>query len=142
MQCDIIYALIEKKQREDYIMLNRQTWNDNNTFTGYSAGYLFEKFGATDNRNGVIYWSTSPTANIPNEDMLNDWFELDLITERELNTTIATKVVEKDVFLSAYIKARKNRSAEQRREEMFEMRAAFGPGERVVDALTGEIFDL
>jgi len=122
--------------------MQRQTWNDYNTFTGYSPSYLLEKFADTDNRNGVIYWSTSPTANIPNEDMLNDWFELDLISARELNTTIATKVVEKDVFLSAYIKARKNRSAEQRAEEMFEMRAAFGPGERVVNVFTGETFDL
>jgi hypothetical protein len=123
-------------------MLNRQTWNNYNTFTGYSPSVLFENFAKIDNRNGVIYWSTSPTANNPNADMLNDWFDLGLITENELNMTIATSLVRKDAFLMHYIESRKNRSAEQRREEMFEMRAAFGPGERVVDALTGETFDL
>ena len=123
-------------------MLNRQTWNNYNTFTGYSPSVLFENFAKIDNRNGVIYWSTSPTANNPNADMLNDWFDLGLITENELNMTIAVATVAKDAFLSAYIESRKNRSAEQRAEEMFEMRAAFGPGERVVDAFTGEVFDL
>lgn len=42
--------------------------------------------------------------------------------------------------IRAYREARRNRTAEQRAEEAFEMRAAFGPGETVVDLLTGEEF--
>jgi hypothetical protein len=38
-----------------------------------------------------------------------------------------------------YKAARAKMTAEQRAEEMAEMRAAFGPGERVVNVLTGEI---
>jgi cytochrome c553 len=41
--------------------------------------------------------------------------------------------------IAAYIESQKNRSAEQRAEELFEMRAAFGAGEKVVNVITGEV---
>ena len=120
-------------------MLMRQTWNNYNTFTGYSPSKLLEMYADIDNRNGVIFWSQSPNANNPNEDMLNDWFEMDLITENELNMTVAASLVAKDAFLSAYIR---NHSGPASDEELFEMRAAFGPGERDVNVLTGRVTQL
>lgn len=42
--------------------------------------------------------------------------------------------------LGAYREARANMTDEQRAEEAYEMRAAFGPGETVVDIFTGERF--
>lgn len=120
-------------------MLMRQTWNNYNTFTGYSPSKLLELYAEIDNRNHVIFWSASPNAKNPNSDMLNDWFEMDLITEIELNMTIAVATVAKDAFLSAYIR---NHSGPASEEEKFEMRAAFGSGARVVNALTGRVTQL
>ncbi len=40
--------------------------------------------------------------------------------------------------IERYRKARANRTPEQRAEEAFERRAAFGPGVELVDVLTGE----
>jgi hypothetical protein len=47
--------------------------------------------------------------------------------------------LDKDKFLADYKKARANRSAEAKAEELFEMRAAFGEGQEVVNIITGEI---
>lgn len=41
-------------------------------------------------------------------------------------------------FLADYKEGRKNMTAEQKREEAYERRAAFGPGVELVDVLTGE----
>ena len=41
-------------------------------------------------------------------------------------------------FFAEYKENQANRSDEQRAEEAFEMRAAFGPGETVVNVITGE----
>ena len=41
-------------------------------------------------------------------------------------------------FLKEYRTAQLNRSAEQIREERWEARAAFGPGETIVNMITGE----
>jgi hypothetical protein len=38
-----------------------------------------------------------------------------------------------------YIPAQQNKSEEQKAEEAFEMRAAFGPGEKIVNIITGEV---
>ena len=46
------------------------------------------------------------------------------------------------VVIEEYREARARVTAEQRAEEMAEMRAAFGPGERVVNVLTGETTQL
>jgi hypothetical protein len=43
-------------------------------------------------------------------------------------------------IIADYRAARANMTDEQRAEEAFEMRAAFGPGETVVDVFTGERF--
>lgn len=41
--------------------------------------------------------------------------------------------------IKEYIEARKRRSPEQIAEEQLEIRAAFGPGQQIVDVLTGEV---
>lgn len=45
-----------------------------------------------------------------------------------------------DESLGRYKRAQENMSAEARAEMAFEMRAAFGPGETVVDVLTGKTY--
>lgn len=44
--------------------------------------------------------------------------------------------------ITAYRAARAQMTDEERAEELFEMRAAFGPGERVVNIFTGEVTQL
>jgi len=46
---------------------------------------------------------------------------------------------ETQAFLAEYRRANKGRKRSA--EEIFEMRAAFGPGETVVDVITGERFE-
>ena len=43
-----------------------------------------------------------------------------------------------EFIINEYIKAQANRSEDQIREQRMEARAAFGPGETVVNVLTGE----
>lgn len=50
----------------------------------------------------------------------------------------AARDADTKAFFQQYRKARANRSPEQRAEEAFELRAAFGPGQEVVDIITGE----
>lgn len=50
----------------------------------------------------------------------------------------AAREEQQDAFITQYIENRANRTPEQIAEENFEMRAAFGPGETVVNVLTGE----
>jgi len=60
-------------------------------------------------------------------------------------TVETTRIVEReetDRFIEEYKKNRANRSAEEIAEERYEMRAAFGPGETVVNVLTGERTEL
>jgi len=60
----------------------------------------------------------------------SDWFHIDS-HRQTLNTEQAESI-------AAYIESRKHISDEQRAEEAFERRAAFGPGEDVVNIFTGE----
>lgn len=46
--------------------------------------------------------------------------------------------IENAAFINEYIKAQANRSEDQIREERMEARAAFGPGETVVNVFSGE----
>lgn len=57
------------------------------------------------------------------------------------DTNRAREVYEAEV-LEAYREARANRTAEQKREEQFELQAAFGPGAKVVNIFTGETTDV
>ena len=55
-----------------------------------------------------------------------------------VETTRIVEIEETDRFIEEWKKNRANRSAEEIAEERYEMRAAFGPGETVVNVLTGE----
>ena len=57
-------------------------------------------------------------------------------------TTVTRTAVARDIHTTAFLKeyrtAQLNRSAEQKREERFEARAAHGPGVEIVNIITGE----
>jgi hypothetical protein len=56
----------------------------------------------------------------------------------DIEASTAARDEETAASIAKYIEARKNISDEQKAEEAYERRAAFGPGETVVNVLTGE----
>lgn len=58
----------------------------------------------------------------------------------DADATRAERDRETDAFLAEYRERMKNHKPSE--EELFEMRAAFGPGETVVDVLSGQIYHL
>ena len=84
--------------------------------------------------DGVMRWDTNGRC-VPTE-----WAELaeyaGLPVDMERHERISK--AELRGILASYRKAQANRSPEARAEELYEMRAAFGPGQRVVNIITGE----
>jgi len=81
---------------------------------------------------GVYRWKTS--GNVVPADILEK--------AGFLPAALAANKVARDKqteeFLTAYVEAQKNRSAEQIDEERYEARAAMGPGVEMVNIVTGE----
>lgn len=84
--------------------------------------------------NGVIRWNSSN--NVPPTDILSEFLAAGMVSQEEVLRSIAKKKEEDEEFLRAYI-ARRQKTGYSA-EEMYEMRAAFGPGETVVDMFTGQ----
>jgi len=94
-----------------------------------SQFYIDETNSAT---GAVIRWNSND--RIPFEDMLQNFVDAGWITAQELRNSVEQRVEEDRIAIEQYRKNRRAPSA----EELFEMRAAFGAGARVVDVLTGE----
>ena len=84
----------------------------------------------------IVRWKSNN--RVPFEDMLYKFVIARLITQRVADDSEVVRQKEQDDFLADYKKARANRTREQIAEEAFEMRAAFGEGETIVDVFTGE----
>ena len=92
----------------------------------------------SDNLN-VILWKSNDRS--PMDDLMKLWLELGHIDLADFRATEKARKEQNDAFFAEYREARKNRTPEQIAEEAFELRAAFGPGETVVDVITGERFE-
>ena len=84
----------------------------------------------------IVRWQSNN--RIPFADMLHKFVIARLITQEVADNSEVVRQEEVAVFLGEYKKARANRTPEQIAEEAFEMRAAFGEGETIVDVFTGE----
>jgi hypothetical protein len=73
------------------------------------------------------------------EDAMGELFNAGLATSKDVVATRKAREVNDARCIAAYIEGRKNMSEEAKAEELFEMRAAFGEGEKVVNMLTGEV---
>ena len=62
------------------------------------------------------------------------------ITEANVEATNEAREIHTRETIAAYAQAQANRTPEQIAEQRFEARAAFGPGEKVVDVLTGATY--
>jgi hypothetical protein len=83
---------------------------------------------------GIYRWHSNDA--VPFADMLTDAG----VSADTIERCVTVRRAEDTAAIQRYREARRNRAPEQRAEEMFEMRAAFGPGEKVVDVFTGETF--
>ena len=84
--------------------------------------------------NGVMTWNSNDS--VPFDDMLDAAESIGIELDRAACT--AARDADTASFLIEYVKGRANMSDEQKREEAYERRAAFGPGETIVDVFTGE----
>lgn len=84
----------------------------------------------------VLVWKSN--GQHPHDDMLAAWLILQAITEDQARATTEARAQAMDAFTAAYRANPPQPSAEQ----MAEMRAAFGPGERVVNVVTGQSYQL
>ena len=96
-------------------------------------------------KEGIVRWSKSN--NIPPKDFLYDWADLGLIKHSDIEVNEEQRSVDTTAFLDDYIKRQERFKKEDpegweesRREMAFEARAAYGPGERVTNIITGDSF--
>ena len=71
-------------------------------------------------------------------DAMQELKDAGLVDTQTVTRTAVARDIHTTAFLKEYRTAQLNRSAEQIREERWEARAAFGPGETVVNMITGE----
>tara|TARA_R110000765_G_scaffold176337_2_gene281441 strand:+ start:50 stop:472 length:423 start_codon:yes stop_codon:yes gene_type:complete len=62
-----------------------------------------------------------------------------LITKEQAEATNEAHIIRSRKSMEQYTQTQANRTPEEINEEMFEMRAAFGPGEKVVNVITGVV---
>jgi len=84
--------------------------------------------------NGVMTWNSN--GNVPFDDMLEAAARMG--EEIDMQACQSKRDGDTLAFLKEYKEARSNMSEEQKREEAYERRAAFGPGKTIVDVFTGE----
>jgi hypothetical protein len=85
--------------------------------------------------NGIVRWDSNN--QVPPADMVEAIATFESSVDVEASK--AAREVDNAAFIEQYIKGQASRTEEQKREEAFEMRAAFGPGEKVVNIITGEV---
>ena len=86
--------------------------------------------------DGVLLWNSNDRS--PMDDMTTRWVYLGLISEEIFHATEKARDEQNAAFFAEYKQARANRTPEQIAEEQFELRAAFGPGVEIVNAITDE----
>lgn len=111
--------------------------NRTNTYTGYTQEDVVAKFQDAYSAGHIVRWLSND--QVPNPDMIADWYENDLISQEEQVYSLETRDEEQSDFLQEYFTAQANRSPEQIAEEQMMARDAFG-NQPIVNVITGEIF--
>lgn len=83
---------------------------------------------------GVLRWNSND--QVPPQDCLEAFVELG--EDICLDSCRKQREIDNAAFIREYMKAQSERTEDQIREQRAEARAAFGPGEQVVNVLTGE----
>lgn len=98
--------------------------------------YYENKFYFDDNE--VVRWKTNNT--VPPEDILEEMFVDGVLDEEQIRYAKMVRDREVTISITKYREHMKNHVHSD--EEMFEMRAAFGEGTEVVNAITGQVTKL
>lgn len=95
----------------------------------YKAQFYIDE---TNSESGpVVRWNTND--RIPFEDMLQEFVTAGWIGQVELNNSLRQRKIEDRIAIENYRKNYRGPS----QEELFEARAAFGAGKKIVNVLTG-----
>lgn len=112
-----------------------QKWNKETDFWVQDKEKGRENFKkALVTSSGVVRWKSN--GSVPPADCLGDWYDLGLLTDRELEASTVMREAETAKFLEEYRRQAANRK--QSAEERFELRANYEPGTTVVDVITGQ----
>lgn len=84
--------------------------------------------------NGIVRWDSNN--NVPPADMVA---AIATFEDIDVEACAAARDVDNARFIEQYITMQANRTEEQIAEENYERRAAFGPGEKLVNVITGEV---
>lgn len=105
--------------------------------------YITDKWNAGEVhiQDGACGWLMSDGEFRPlMSDAMQELKDAGLVDTQTVTRTAVARDIHTTAFLKEYRTAQLNRSAEQIREERFEALAAYGPGETVVNIITGEQF--
>jgi len=105
--------------------------------------YITDKWNAGEVhiQNGACGWLMDDGEFRPlMSDAMQELKDAGLVDTQTVTRTAVARDIHTTAFLKEYRTAQLNRSAEQIREERFEALAAYGPGETVVNIITGEQF--
>jgi len=86
--------------------------------------------------DGVVRYTSK--GNVPPMDIVDAMCELGLISVEDWQETKRVDAIETAEILENYRRRMAERTPEQIAEQEAEMRAAFGPGETVVNIITGQ----
>ena len=103
--------------------------------------YILDKFeaGEVHVQEGAVGWLMSDGEFRPlMSDAVAELKDAGLICATTVTRTAVARKLYTQKTLAEYTVAQKNRTAEQIQEERWEARAAFGPGETIVNMITGE----
>jgi len=98
---------------------NTNSWNENTYFEG-----------------DVVMWKSNKRP-VPNDVMAN-FFKLGFANYTQVYATKIAKDAYDEEVIGQYLVNQANRTPEQIAEEEYELHAAFGPGETVVNVFTGK----
>ena len=105
--------------------------------------YMIDKWNAGEvhTKDGACGWLMADGEFRPlMADAMQELKDAGLVDQTTVTRTAVARDIHTTAFLKEYRTAQLNRSAEQIREERFEALAAYGPGETVVNIITGERF--
>ena len=103
--------------------------------------YILDKFeaGEVHVQEGAVGWLMSDGEFRPlMSDAVAELKDAGHICATTVTSTEVARKLYTQKTLAEYTVAQKNRTAEQIQEERWEARAAFGPGETIVNMITGE----
>ena len=105
--------------------------------------YITDKWNAGEVhiQDGACGWLMADGEFSPlMSDAMQELKDAGLVDTQTVTRTAVARDIHTTASLKEYRTAQLNRSAEQIREERFEALAAYGPGETVVNIITGEQF--